>query len=233
MQSATVYCPRCGASNDPQMPYCAQCGNALSGNQSQVGSNTVVQNNAPIAPPPPPSTSYGSFEPTVPVASPYPLAAPPPPPVYIPPTAQTPEKKGLKIPIVIIGVLVALLLIVGGVVFAVIRASTPTYPMLTAAYTGNVHNNTVNITSTFALTSVVEDQNGKISGNALVGSPLAGSGPFKGNVGTDKSLQFTIAPNDNAGVSAIHCTGTVQADGSLSGIYTIPSTNETGTWQVK
>lgn len=103
--------------------------------------------------------------------------------------------------------------------------------MLTAAYAGNVHNNTVNITSTFTLTSAVEDQNGNISGNALVGSPLAGSGPFKGSVGTDKSIQFTITPNDNAGVSTIQCTGTVQADGSLSGNYTIPDTSETGTWQ--
>ncbi len=213
------------------MPYCVQCGTALSINQAQAGSNTVVQNNAPIAPPPPP-TSYGMLPPTVPIASPY-SAVPPPPPIYTQPTLQPIQKKRGINPLLIVGILVALLLVISGIVFAVIHASGPTYPMLSAAYTGNVHNNTVNKTATFTLTSVVEDGQGNISGNALVGSPLSGSGPFKGKVGTDKSVQFTVTPNDNSGVSDIHFTGTVQTDGSMSGTYTIPYTSETGTWQTK
>ena len=225
MQSAIVYCPRCGAANDPQMPYCVQCGTTLAINQSQSGSNTVVQNNSPIAPPPPPPTSYGAFPPV----APYPA----PPPIYTQPVSLSSQKKRGINPLFIASVLVALVLIIGGIIFVVIRANTPTYPMLASMYAWNLHNNTVNITSIFTFTDVVEDAQGNISGNAHVGSPLAGSGPFKGSVSTDKSIQFTITPNDNAGVSSINCIGTVQADGSLSGTYTVSGTGETGTWQVK
>ena len=135
--------------------------------------------------------------------------------------------------LLIVGILVAVVLVIGGVIFAVNHANTSAYPQLSASYTGNVHNNTVNVTSTFTFTGVVEDAQGNISGNAHVSSPLAGSGPFKGSVGTDKSIQFTITPNDNSGVSSINCIGTVQSDGTLSGTYTVSGTGETGTWQVR
>lgn len=110
MQSATIYCPRCGTANDPQMPYCAQCGTTLTGNQSLQGSNTVVQNNLPIAPPPPP-TSYGTFPQTE--SASY-LLAPLPPPVYTQPTALVPQRKRVISPLLIAGIIVALLLVIGG-----------------------------------------------------------------------------------------------------------------------
>ena len=223
MQSATVYCLRCGARNDPQMPYCVQCGNALAVNQTQPDS-TVVQNNSPIAPPPPPLTGYNTFPVATPTVPAYPFDP------YTQPALQ--KKKAIN-PLLLVSILVALVLIISGIVFAVFRANSPTYPMLASAYAGSVHNNTVNMTGTFTLTNVVEDAQGNISGNVLIGAPLAGSGPFKGSVGTDKSIQFTITPSDNSGVSSIHCTGNVQADGSLIGIYTVSNTAETGTWQAK
>ncbi len=234
MQSATIYCLNCGAPNDPQMSNCVQCGAVLVKNVSQTTSNTVVQNYAPIAPPPPP-TQYGtvpSVAPTVPAYSldPY--------------TQQAPQKKRGAKPLLIAGIVIALVLVIGIVVAGVSiignstttnvkSTSTPTYPMLAAAYAGNVHNNTVNITSTFTLTNVVEDAQGNISGNAGIAAPLAGSGPFKGTVSTNKSIQFTITPNDNSGVSTIRCIGTVGDNGSLSGNYTVTNTGETGTWQAK
>ena len=227
MQSATIYCPRCGASNDPQMPYCVQCGTRLSASQAQVGSSTVVQNNSPIAPPPPPSTRYGTFPSATPTAPAYPFD-----PYTQPPPQVQQKKRGIN-PLLVGSILVALVLVIGVVVFAGIRANTSAYPVLAGSYAGNVHNNTVNITSAFTLTDVVQDAQGNISGNAHVSSPLAGSGPFKGSVGTDKSIQFTITPNDNSGVSSINCIGTVQTDGTLSGTYTVSGTGETGTWQVK
>ena len=184
MQSATIYCPRCGAGNDPQMPYCVQCGTVLSPNSSQAGSGTVVQNSSPIAPPPPPSTRYGTFPanpPTVP-AYPFDPYAQPAPQLLQPQLLQ--KKRGIN-PLLIVGILIALVLVVGAVVFGVIRANTPTYPALASMYNGSVHNNPSNITSTFTLTNVVEDANGNISGNAHVGSPLAGSGTFQGSLNAD------------------------------------------------
>ena len=227
MQSAILYCPRCGAGNDPQMPYCIQCGTTLATNASQPGSNTVVQNNLPIAPPPPPATSYGTFPSATSPVPTYPFDP------YTQPVPPPPQKKRGINPLLIVGFLVVLLVVIGGAVFAMTRTSTPTYPMLRAAYAGNVYNNIVNITSTFTLTDIVEDAQGTISGNTHIGSPLVGSGPFKGSVGTDKSVQFTITPNDNSGVSSINCIGTVQTDGLLSGTYTVSATGEKGTWQVK
>ncbi len=233
MQLPTIYCPRCGAVNDPQMPYCVQCGTTLSNNSFQVGSGTVVQNNA-LIPPPPPPVGYSTVPSVASTVPAYP---------FDPYTQPAPQKKRGINPLLIAGILVALMLVVGifvvfmlatnGSTSTVKYTSALTYPKLAPAYAGNVHNNTVNITSAFTLTNVVEDAQGNISGNALIGSPLTGSGPFKGSVGTDKSIQFTITPSDNSGTPSIRCIGTVQTDGSLSGTYTIPNTNETGTWQAK
>ena len=194
----------------------------------------VVQNSV-LIPPPPPPTGY-SIVPAPTYTTPtYPFDP------YTQPAPQAPQKKRGISPQLVAVLLVALVLVVGiFVVFTLAingnasggkSASTP--PKLASAYTGNVHNNTVNITSTLTLTNVVEDAQGNISGNALIGAPLTGSGPFKGSVGTDKSIQFTITPSDNSAATSIRCVGTVQADGLLGGTYTIPNTNETGTWQAK
>lgn len=101
---------------------------------------------------------------------------------------------------------------------------------LASSYQGTGHNITVNITSNFALASVTEDQQGNISGNAIWTPPLYGSGPFTGKVYANSSLVFTSIANDGSGVT-ITFTGTLNANGSLSGNYTV-SSGQIGTWQV-
>jgi hypothetical protein len=106
---------------------------------------------------------------------------------------------------------------------------------LAVSYIGTVHNNTVNETSGFSLTSVKEDAQGNITGRAFINQPLSGSGPFQGSVKLDNTIQFTITSTDTGSniVGTIRCTGTIQSNGSMSGTYTVPNTGETGTWQGK
>jgi cell wall-associated NlpC family hydrolase len=103
-------------------------------------------------------------------------------------------------------------------------------PRLASSYSGTVHNITYNITSNFALSSIVEDQSGNISGQTMVTPPLYGSGPFTGAVSTDNTITFTSTAADQSGVT-ITFTGTVNSDKSLSGNYTV-NNGQIGTWSV-
>ena len=223
MQSANVICSKCGTSNEPQTSYCIRCGNALF-NQPSNGPTYTNHPSVPLAPPPVLS-HYGTFPPQQ-VS-----------PMYVQPVAQRPRSHTTRNVIIAscVGVGLLLLLIIGTIVFVAQAANTnsSTYPALVSSYTGTVHNNTVNITSSISLTSVVEDSQGNISGSAFVGRPLVGSGPFTGTISIGRSIQFTVTPNDNAGVSTIDFVCVVHADGSMSGTYTVAGTGETGTWQVK
>lgn len=224
MQTANVICSKCGTGNEPQTSYCVRCGNTLF--------NQPVYTNHPSVPlVPPVQTHYGTF-PSQPV-SPVPQHIPP---MYMLPVPQRSRSHTTRNVIIAscIGVGLLLALFIGTIIFTTQAAnSVPTYPSLVSSYVGTVHNNTVNITSSLSLTSVVEDSQGNISGSAFVGRPLVGSGPFTGTIGIDRSIQFTVTPNDNAGVSTIQFVGVVQADVSMSGIYTVSGTGETGTWNVK
>lgn len=228
MQSASIICSKCGMSNEPQTPYCVRCGNALYLNQPSSG---PVYNNHPFVSlaPPPVQTHYGTFPPQ-PVAQ-----MPPMQPLYSQPVIQRPRSNTKRNVIIacFIGISVLLLLIFRTMALIISHSGSSTYPTMVSAYGGTVHNNTVNVTTSLSLTSVVEDSQGNISGSAFVGQPLVGSGPFKGSVGLDKSVQFTVTPGENAGVSTIQFVGIVQTDGSMSGTYTVSGTGETGTWQVK
>jgi hypothetical protein len=109
-------------------------------------------------------------------------------------------------------------------------------PQLAASYSGSLTNTTADITATMALQSI--HQNGStISGNFQVGAPLVGSGDFTGTVDADRKISFDV-PN-GAGTDAydIKFTGTIAADGSMSGNYVVHHQNgrpdEQGTWSVR
>jgi hypothetical protein len=114
-------------------------------------------------------------------------------------------------------------------------ASTNGYPILQQAYQGTLVNTTdnSNTSANAALSSIVQDQQGDISGNMTIQLPLTGSGPFTGTVSSNGSIQFTVIPTDSSGYAAIMFTGTIHSDGSMSGRYTLPGTNQGGTWQFK
>ena len=228
MQFANVICSKCGTSNEPQTSYCVRCGNALF---NQPYNQPVYTNHPSVPLVPPVQTHYGTFPPQS--VSPMPQQVSP---IYVQPV--TPRSRSHTTRNIIItsciGVGLLLLLFIGTIVFTTQATnSVPTYPTLVSSYVGTVHNNTVNISSSLSLTSVTEDSQGNISGSAFVGRPLVGSGPFTGTIGIDRTIQFTVTPNDNAGVSTIHFDGMVQANGSMSGTYTVSGTGETGTWKVK
>lgn len=110
-------------------------------------------------------------------------------------------------------------------------------PTLDGAYNGNIHNTPANATAPMALSSI--KQNGRnIRGNFVVGSPLSGSGPFRGTINTAGAIQFTVHSNQ---VSApLFFQGTMSTNGSLSGTYCSldstgncnPAAGGYGTWSV-
>jgi serine/threonine protein kinase len=95
---------------------------------------------------------------------------------------------------------------------------TPTpivYPDIAGHYSGTIHNTRVDVNSTMTL-SINQDQ-GNISGDFTVASPLLGSGPFTGTINTAKYLKFIVHSNEVT--APILFWGTVQADGGLKGEY--------------
>jgi hypothetical protein len=82
-------------------------------------------------------------------------------------------------------------------------------------------NLTYNVRSDGTLTGVTEDQQGNISGQMTIHSPLFGTGSFTGTV-TNTAINFV-------GASRGVYTGTVNAQGILSGTYSYGSQH--GTWQ--
>ncbi len=113
--------------------------------------------------------------------------------------------------------------------------STPTsYPTLQQGYQGTLVNttNTSNASANAMLSSIVQVQ-GEINGNMAIQQPLAGSGLFTGSVSSNGAIQFTFIPTDNSSYAAIMFIGTIHSDGSMSGTYTLPGTNQSGTWKFK
>jgi serine/threonine protein kinase len=105
------------------------------------------------------------------------------------------------------------------------------YPRLALTYQGNVHNTTMGSAATLELTSIVENQQ-VISGNVVIGSGLMGSGPFTGTIMNDGSVSFVDRSTDGSNVTLVF-SGSLQADGSLDGTYTVPAANGRGTWHTK
>jgi hypothetical protein len=101
---------------------------------------------------------------------------------------------------------------------------------ISADYTGTLHNTTYNISSTWQLTGVTESADGTISGQAVIAPPLYGSGPFTGKVtATTVTLRINTDPGNPCACSYVDFTGTVTADGTMSGSYRT-SGLQLGTW---
>jgi hypothetical protein len=109
-----------------------------------------------------------------------------------------------------------------------LSASFAEQPSLASTYQGTIHNTTFDVTTTLALTSIVQDQ-GSISGNVVIGPGLGGSGPFTGTINADGSVNYTDTPTD--GGPPIFFTGLLHTDGLFGGTYSAPSVAQEGTWQ--
>jgi len=113
--------------------------------------------------------------------------------------------------------------------------SAPPSPVqLHSIYNGTINDDIGPTTATMQLTSVV--QNGTaIQGQFVVNNPLQGSNPFSGTVSSN-TVQFTVA--SYAGHLPLAFSGTVQANGSISGTYCsvnasgCDNSQGHGTWQV-
>jgi hypothetical protein len=114
--------------------------------------------------------------------------------------------------------------------------SSSNIPQLAASYSGNLTNTTAAINASMALQSVQQHGN-TISGNFQVGSPLAGSGDFTGTVDAQRNITFDVPNGTGTDAYDIKFTGTIAADGSMSGAYTVHHQNgrpdEQGTWSVR
>jgi hypothetical protein len=109
-------------------------------------------------------------------------------------------------------------------------------PQLAAGYSGNLTNTTFNTNATMALQSI--HQNGSaINGYFQVGAPLGGSGNFTGTVDTQRHITFDVPSGTGSDAYDITFTGTIAADGSMSGTYTVRYQNgqpdQQGTWTVR
>ena len=102
------------------------------------------------------------------------------------------------------------------------------YPAITNAYSGSVHNTTYNKDADMALTAIKQNKDA-LNGNIKFGLPLVGSGAFTGNVTTSNAIHFVVSSGDLGGVT-LTFDGSVLSDGSMSGAYTV-SNGQQGTWK--
>lgn len=114
-----------------------------------------------------------------------------------------------------------------------VPTQTPlTYPTLAVQYNGTIINTTSTPMPASLTLAAIMQAGTNISGQVIIGVGLAGSGPFTGVIDTHGKLSFSNAPSDGGG--PIIFSGSLKADGSLTGTYTIPSANnQFGTWDVK
>ena len=93
------------------------------------------------------------------------------------------------------------------------------YPTLGKTYGGQLTNKLVTPNESAPITiSNVAQNNANISGHLDIapGHDLLGSGNFTGTVSTNKTIQFTV---QETAILPLLFTGTIGADGSMSGIY--------------
>jgi zinc-ribbon domain len=91
---SSVFCPRCGAANEPTAAFCAACGNPMAA-QSPAPPATAPPPTAgppPSAPPPPVWQPPANIQ-QAPPGFPPPSAYPPPPGAYPPPLPGYPYQK--------------------------------------------------------------------------------------------------------------------------------------------
>jgi hypothetical protein len=210
------------------------------GNQSPYG---PYQADNPPVPPPPPPYQAGNSLPTYsqasdPYAPTFPMNSYMPPPMPPPVTPRGGRNKTL---LTIIVTALILVVAVGSIVgflavhnpFGTTTPPTPTpipYPSIAGAYSGLAHNTTYNQDAEMALTTVVEDATGKISGSIQFGLPLVGSNSFNGTISRTNAIQFVITSAGASGSTISTFKGLVDKQGSMSGTYTI-SNGQKGTWK--
>jgi zinc-ribbon domain len=224
MQRSIIYCTSCGASNPAGAAFCFQCGKPLQTNApSNVGYGSepqpLTQYANSYSPPPEyqtPSTPPGAY------------------PTYTPPTPPSPKKsaisqRGLFIGLgglILVGIILVLLFVV------VLRH--PSYPQLASSYSGSLSACPTNCTTLpLKLSSVVEDQQGNISGT-ITSSGTSGDStslPFKGTVTTNNRITFSVSYDNGNGITSF--VGTIFSDGHLAGQWTQKISNgyqDNGNW---
>ena len=113
------------------------------------------------------------------------------------------------------------------------RGGSAGFVQLDSFYSLKLHNSNEGINANGVLSGIKETSGGTISGSMSIESPLFGSGPFTGTVGTT-AVNFTVqstVPNPCDCVSLVF-TGTVNAHGTMGGTYVGNTTggSENGTW---
>lgn len=92
----------------------------------------------------------------------------------------------------------------------------PAYVRLVGAYSGTITNQQANVTTSMGL-SGIQQTNAAISGSFTIGSGLLAGNSFSGQVGSNRSIEFTV-PNTGS-LAPLLFTGQVQSDGSMAGSY--------------
>lgn len=127
------------------------------------------------------------------------------------------------------------IVVVGALTLTSNVTASPSIPKLTASYSGSLRNTTVNTSADMSLTAV-KQSGGKLTGHFQVGSPLVGSGDFTGTVDTHRNVKFTVPSSSGGSTFEIDFSGTIAANGGMSGTYVVHyqdgSSDQQGTWTV-
>jgi len=94
-------------------------------------------------------------------------------------------------------------------------ASTAPYANITGVYTGTIYNIVPNVSTTIAVN--IQQMQGRLYGNVVLGPKMQGGGPFTGTIDTSKHLQLLVT--NSAGQVTLFLQGSLQSTTSLSGEY--------------
>jgi serine/threonine protein kinase len=89
------------------------------------------------------------------------------------------------------------------------------YPNIAGSYAGTVHNTLTDQVA--AITLSINQNQGSINGQLIIGLPLQGTGTFTGAIDTGNNIRFLDIGQDTT--NPILFLGLLQPDGSLSGSY--------------
>lgn len=125
--------------------------------------------------------------------------------------------------------------VLGLFTFAPSVTALTSMPTLAASYSGTADNTTANLSASMSLKSL-KQSGSSISGYFQVDPPLGGSGNFTGTVSAQQQIVFDVKSSSNGRSFDIHFTGTIAANGGISGTYTVQYTDgspqQQGTWTV-
>lgn len=153
------------------------------------------------------------------------------------------RRSRISVFLVVVAFVVGLLAVEGGYTASASAASTPgvSVPRLVASYTGTEDNLTFKKSATLALSDVTETQNGAFTGVQTLGPQLEPPSVDVSGAVSGDTINFVSSPFTNiickTGGCVLTYTGTISAQGTLSGTYTATNTDLTpaeqhGTWQL-